>query len=93
MLQSSPMRKNIGWQEQREDGKHQIRVRFEGGGRIRFQHITKSMERWESFDPAPEHWHLLLEKTQARYVRRQAPYKDLLLIQRLAAQHPLPPEP
>ena len=31
MLQSSPMRKNIGWQEQREDGKHQIRVRFEGG--------------------------------------------------------------
>ena len=51
------------------------------------------MERWETFEPAPEHWQILLEKTKARYVRRQAPYKDLQLIERLAAEHPVPPEP
>lgn len=87
------MRKNIGWQEKTEDQKYQIRVVFDGGERIRFQHITNAMERWESFEPTPEHWQILLEKTKARYVRRQAPYKDLQLIERRAAENPLPPEP
>ena len=87
------MRKNIGWQEKTEDAKYQIRVIFDGGERIRWTRITNAMERWEPFEPTPEHWQLLLEKTQARYVRRQAPYKDLQLIERLAAENPLPPEP
>ena len=87
------MRKNIGWQEKTEDAKYQIRVIFDGGGRIRWCRITNAMERWEPFEPTPQHWQILLEKAQARYVRRQAPYKDLLLIQRLAAENPLPPEP
>ena len=34
-----------------------------------------------------------VSRSNLRYVRRQAPYKDLQLIERLAAQHPLPPEP
>ena len=87
------MRKNIGWQEKTEEAKYQIRVIFDGGERIRWMRITNAMERWEPFEPTPEHWQLLLEKTQARYVRRQAPYKDLQLIERLAAAHPVPPEP
>ncbi len=33
-----------------------------------------------------EHWQILLEKTKSRYVRRQAPFKDLQLIERLAAE-------
>jgi uridine kinase len=80
------MRKNIGWQEKTDDAKYEIRVIFDGGDRIRWQRITKAMERWETFAPTPDHWQTLLEKTQARYVRRQAPYKDLLLVERLAAR-------
>ena len=87
------MRKNIGWQEKTEEAKYQIRVIFDGGERIRWMRITNAMERWEPFEPTPEHWQILLQKTQARYVRRQAPYKDLLLIQRRAAENPVPPEP
>lgn len=87
------MRKNIGWQEKTEDAKYQIRVIFDGGGKLLWKRITNAMERWERFDPTPEHWQILLERTQARYVRRQAPYKDLQLIERLAAEHPIPPEP
>ena len=85
------MRKNIGWQEKQEDAKYQIRVIFEGGGKLLWKRITNRMERWETFEPTPEHWQILLEKTKARYVRRQAPNKDLQLIERLAAAHPLPP--
>lgn len=87
------MRKNIGWQEKTEEAKYQIRVIFDGGERIRWMRITNAMERWEPFEPTPEHWQILLQKTQARYVRRQAPYKDLLLIERRAAENPMPPEP
>ncbi len=87
------MRKNIGWQEKQDDAKYRIRVIFGGGDQILWRRITKAMERWEPFEPAPEHWQILLEKTKARYVRRQAPYKDLQLVERLAAAHPLPPEP
>ena len=85
------MRKNIGWQERSEDGKFEIRVIFDGGDRILWRRVTRAMEQWEPFEPTPEHWQTLLEKTQARYVRRQAPYKDLQLVQRRAAENPLPP--
>ena len=91
MLQFSSMRKDIGWQEHQEDAKYEIRVTFDGGGPIRSPRITKRMERWAPFEPTPAHWQLLLEKMQARYVRRQAPYKDLQLVERLAAANPLPP--
>ena len=81
------MRKNIGWQDRREDAKYQVRVIFDGGDRILWRRIAKHLERWEPFEPEPGHWQILLEKTKARYVRRQAPYKDLQLIERLAAAH------
>ncbi len=85
------MRKNIGWQDKQEDAKYQIRVIFDGGDRILWRRIAKHLERWEAFEPTPEHWQTLLEKAKARYVRRQAPYKDLLLIERLASRQPPPP--
>jgi len=80
------MRKNIGWQENSGDTKYEIRVLFQGGDRILWRRITKAMERWEPFDPSADHWQILLEKMKARYVRRQAPYKDLQLVERLAAR-------
>jgi len=86
------MRKNIGWQEIQDGLKVQIRVRFEGGEKILWQHTTKRMHRWERFDPTPEQWQLLLEKTKSRYIRRQAPYRDLQLVERLAGMtSPEPP--
>jgi len=85
------MRKNIGWQERQDGIKFDIRVRFDGGGRILWQHITKGLDRWERFEPTPEQWQLLLEKVHSRYVRRQAPYRDLQLVERLAAEHPVIP--
>ncbi len=80
------MRKNIGWQETTDDVKYRIRVLFDGGDRILWRRIAKTMERWEPFEPGAAHWRLLLEKTAARYRRRQAPYKDLQLVERLARQ-------
>lgn len=85
------MRKDIGWQDKREDAKYEIRVTFDGGGKIRWRRNAKHLERWETFEPERSHWDVLLEKTRARYVRRQAPYKDLLLVERLAAQAPAEP--
>ena len=87
------MRKNIGWQERQEETKFRIRVIFDGGDRLLWRRHARHLEHWEPFEPTPGHWQILLEKTKARYVRRQAPYKDLQLIARLAAVHPLPPEP
>ena len=80
------MRKNIGWQDKQEDAKYQVRVIFDGGDRLLWRRIAKHLERWEPFEPTLDHWNVLLEKTKARYVRRQAPYKDLQLIERLVAQ-------
>lgn len=87
------MRKNIGWQERQDEVKYQIRVIFDGGQRILWRRIAKHLEHWEPFAPGPEHWQTLVEKTRARYVRRQAPYKDLQLVERLAATQPPPPPP
>ncbi len=87
------MRKDIGWQERHDGGKYRIRVVFAGGDRLQWRRLASRMEGWLDFAPTPEHWQVLLEKTKARYVRRQAPYKDLQLVERLAAQHPVPPVP
>ncbi len=56
------MRKNIGWQERQDGIKFDIRVRFDGGERILWQHISKELNRWERFEATPEQWQLLLEK-------------------------------
>jgi hypothetical protein len=77
------MRKNIGWQDKQEDAKYEIRVLFDGGDRILWRRNAKHLERWEPFAPTPEHWATLVEKVRARYVRRQAPFKDLQLVERL----------
>ncbi len=86
MLQFRTMRKNIGWKEEFDGINYEVRVLF-NGGRIQWRRKTKQMERWEAFEPPAEQWDILLKKTHARYVRRQAPYKDLQLVERLAAEH------
>jgi len=71
------MRKNIGWQEIQDGLKYRIRVIFGGDGGILWRRLHHRSEDWEPFDPTPEHWTLLLEKVYNRYVRRQAPYKEV----------------
>jgi hypothetical protein len=87
------MRKNIGWQDKDEDGKFEIRVVFGGTEQIQWRRVAGRGERWEPLEPTRAHWDVLLEKVRARYVRRQAPYKDLQLVERLAARAPSPPAP
>ena len=46
---------------------------------------------WNDQTAQIEQWQILLEKTKSRYVRRQAPYRDFQLVERLAAKHPVDP--
>lgn len=82
------MRKNIGWREQEDDIRYEIRVIFAGGDRIVWQRTARHLGQWETFAPTPAHWQVLLEKTRSRYLRRQAPYKILQLVERLAGGRP-----
>lgn len=86
------MRKNIGWQDSLDGIKYEIRVTFAGGDRIRWQRLARHLERWESFEPTPEHWATLLDKVKARYQRRQMPYKTVQLVERLSPPPEQPPE-
>lgn len=81
------MRKNIGWQDFQDGIRYEIRVRFAGGGRIRWHRMAKHLAQEETFEPTAAHWATLLSKVKARYQRRQIPYKTVQLVARLA-----PPE-
>lgn len=78
------MRKNIGWQEIVEGVKWEIRVLFRPEG-LKWRRVNRSMEEWEDCEPAAEQWRTLVEKMRARYARRQAPYKDVLKVEKAAA--------
>ncbi len=84
MLQSAAMRKNIGWPAEYDGEKYEVRVIFQGGDQILWRRKAGRRDEWHAFEPGAEEWRTLVEKTRARYVRRQAPYRDLQLIERLA---------
>ena len=86
MLQSDFMRKNIGWPETFDGVPHEIRVLFDGGERILWRRKAGRHDEWHPFEPTADQWRTLAEKVHARYVRRQAPYKDLQRVERLAAE-------
>ena len=80
------MRKNIAWTERDEDNeKREIRVIFNGGDNLLWRWSNRFSEGWQPLEPTAELWEELLRRAQARYVRRQTPYKDVQLIERLAA--------
>lgn len=85
MLQFEVMRKKIGWPESFDGQRYEVRILFDGGERILWRRKAGRGEDWEAFEPQLEHWQTLTEKLHARYVRRQAPYKDVQLVERLAA--------
>lgn len=80
------MRKNIGWPESFDGVPHEIRVLFDGGERILWRRKAGRHDEWHPFEPTADQWRTLVEKVRARYVRRQAPYKDLQRVERLAAE-------
>lgn len=80
------MRKNIGWPETFDGVPHEIRVLFDGGERILWRRKAGRHDEWHPFEPTADQWRTLAEKVRARYVRRQAPYKDLQRVERLAAE-------
>lgn len=79
------MRKHIGWQETVEGVKWEIRVLFQGKGPLGWRRVNRSMERWEPFEPSAEQWETLAEKVKARYARRQAPWEEVLRVERECA--------
>ena len=78
------MRKNIGWPESFDGVPHEIRVLFDGGEHILWRRKAGRHDDWHPFEPTAAQWRTLAEKLRARYVRRQAPYKDLQRVERLA---------
>lgn len=81
------MRKHVGWQETIEGVKWEIRVLFQGKGPLGWRHVNRGMERWEAFEPSAEQWATLLGKMRAKYARRQAPWEEVLRVEREAARH------
>lgn len=81
------MRRDVTWTTRNEAGdKQEICFRFEGGDRIRWQMTSFSTGVVDNaYHPTAEDWDLLLKKIEDRYRRRQCPFKDLQLVQRLAA--------
>ena len=80
------MRKHVGWQETIDGVKWEIRVLFQGKGRLEWRRVNRGMERWEKFEPDAEQWSTLLEKVKARYVRRQTPWEEVVRVEREAAR-------
>jgi len=81
------MRRPVCWVERIEDGiKREVRVSFEGGGRIRWQAKRSDEEAW-AYDVAPTdaEWAELEANMERRYRRRNAPLKHLELVRRLRA--------
>jgi len=78
------MRKNIGWQEIIDGVKWEIRILFMPGGALRWRRVNRSMEFWEDFEPDAGQWATAVKRMRARYARRQAPFKDLQNVERLA---------
>ena len=80
------MRKPIGWQETADDGlKYRVRVSLNHDGTLYWRRLHRRADGWTPFEPAPAHWELLMEKLHNRYVRREAPYEDLLRLITIAA--------
>ena len=78
------MRRQVCWTERQEDGaKREVRVTVQGGA-LKWQFKLSTEERWDyDSPPLPADWDKLLERTEARYQRRSAPYVDLQLVRRL----------
>lgn len=89
------MRNHIGWKEVFDDGiRYEVRV-IVAAKQVEWKRQSHAFEPWLTFEPSPDHWELLLEKVNAAYRRRHAPYKDVQLVERLAkaaiANAPKPP--
>lgn len=81
------MRRPVCWVEKLDDGvKREVRVMFEGGGRIRWQAKRSDQEHW-IYDvvATDEEWAELESNMERRYRRRNVPLKDVELVKKLRA--------
>lgn len=82
------MKRDIEWVEKLEDGiKRKVRIRFPGKGNIKWQFKRSDEEEWDyTTPPTQEDWTALLEKVEALYNRRRAPFKDLERVKLMKAK-------
>ena len=78
------MRRQLCWEERQEDGaKRELRVTVLRSS-VKWQFKLTNEEHWNyNRPPSLADWNTLLEKVEARYKRRSAPYSCLELVRRL----------
>ena len=83
------MKRDIEWKDRTEDGvKRIVRIKFPGGGQIKWQFKRADEEKWDYDTPAsPEDWKALEEKVDALYHRRRAAFRDWELVKRMRQEH------
>lgn len=83
------MKRDIEWKEKLEDGTKRVtRVKFPGGGRIKWQFKRSDEEQWDyDTEPSPEEWALLEEKVHQLYTRRRAALRDWELVKQMKEKH------
>ncbi len=83
------MKRDIEWKEKLDGGvKRIVRVKFPGGGQIKWQFKRSDEEQWDYDSPAtPEEWELLEDKIDALYHRRRAALRDWELVKKLRAEN------
>ena len=83
------MKRDIEWKERLDGGvKRIVRVKFPGGGQVKWQFKRSDEEQWDYDTPAtPEQWAALEKKVDQLYHRRRAAFRDLEAVQKLRAEH------
>ena len=83
------MKRDIEWKERLDDGvKRIVRVKFPGGGQIKWQFKRSDEERWDYDTPATaEDWEILEEKVDKLYQRNRCALRDRELVKKLKAEH------
>ena len=83
------MKRDIEWKERLDDGvKRIVRIKFPGGGKIRWQFKRSDEEQWDyDTPPSPKDWAELENKVNQLYNRRRAAFRDLELVQQMRKRH------
>jgi len=83
------MKRDIEWKERLDDGvKRIVRVKFPGGGQIKWQFKRSDEERWDYDTPATaEDWENLEEKVDNLYQRNRCALRDRELVKKLKDEH------
>jgi hypothetical protein len=83
------MKRDIEWKEKLDDGvKRTVRVKFPGGGQIKWQFKRSDEEKWDyDTDPSSEDWTVLEDKVSQLYNRRRAALRDWELVKKMKEKY------